>query len=90
MVLFWHSGWGLVVSEPVACAFEVEDVGLVDDSIDHRRGHNLVGEDLAPPGEGQVAGHNQGGVFVAGGHQLEEQVRSILIEGNVADLIDDE
>ena len=37
-----------------------------------------------------VAGDDQAGAFIAGGDQLEEQVRRFGFEGDVADLVDDE
>ncbi|HZJ04368.1 MAG TPA: recombinase family protein [Nocardioidaceae bacterium] len=43
-----------------------DDLGVVDDAVDHGRRDGLVDEDVAPAGEGQVAGQDQGGVFVAG------------------------
>ena len=36
------------VPEPVAAAFEGDDFGVVDDPVDHRRGDDLVPEDVAP------------------------------------------
>ena len=62
----------------------------MDDAVDHRGGDGLVAEDAAPAGERQVAGQDQRGVFVAGGDELEEQVRGVLFEGQVADLVDDD
>ena len=53
-------------AEAVAGAFEGEDVGVVDDAVDHGGGDGLVAEDASPAGEGQVRGEDQGGVFVAG------------------------
>ncbi|GAT11010.1 putative S-layer protein, partial [Mycolicibacterium novocastrense] len=29
-------------------AFEGQDVGVVDDAVDHRRGYDLIPEDVAP------------------------------------------
>jgi site-specific DNA recombinase len=43
-----------------------EDVGVVDDAVDHGGGDGLVAEHGSPAGEGQVAGEHEGGVFVAG------------------------
>ncbi len=60
----------------------------MDDPVDHRRSDGLVSEDAAPPGEGQVAGEHERGVFVAGGDELEEEVRGVLLDREVADLID--
>jgi hypothetical protein len=34
--------------EPVAVAFEGDDVGVVDQPVDHRGGDDVVAEDLAP------------------------------------------
>lgn len=82
-VLGFDSGQGVEasVAEPVDGAFQVEDVGVVDDAVDHGGGDGLVAEDAAPSAEGQVGGQNQRGVLVAGGDQLEEQVGGVLLEG---------
>jgi hypothetical protein len=76
------------VFESVAGSFEGEYLGVVHDAVDHRCGDDLVAEDVAPPGEGQVRRQDQRGVFVAAGDQLEKQVRGVLFEGDVADFID--
>ena len=48
-----------------------------------------LGADYAGPGgEWQVAGQGERGVLVAGADELEEQVRGVLFEGQVADLVD--
>jgi hypothetical protein len=62
------------VFESVAVAFEGDDFGVVDEAVDHGGGYDVVAEDLSPATEGFVAGHDQGCPFVAGGHELEEQV----------------
>jgi hypothetical protein len=77
------------VFEAVAGAFEGQDLGVVDDAVDHRGRDDLVTEDVAPAGEGQVGGQDQRGVFVAAGDELEEQVGRVLFEGDVANLVDD-
>ena len=53
-------------AEPVAGAFEGQDVGVVDDAVDHRGGDGLVAEYGSPAGERQVGGQDQRGVLVAG------------------------
>jgi hypothetical protein len=62
----------------------------VDDAIDHGSGDGLVTEHPSPAREGQVAGQDQRRVFVAGRHELEEQVRGVLFEREVADFVDDD
>ena len=66
------------------------DFGVVDEAVDHGGGDDVVAEDLAPAAERLVGGDDQAGSFVAGGHQLEEQVGGFGFEGDVADLVDDE
>ena len=76
--------------EPVAVAFEGDDVGVVDEPVDHGGGDDFVAEYLAPAAEGLVGGDDETGALVAGGDELEEQVRCLGFEGDVADLVDDE
>ena len=79
----WSGGFGLAggwaaaevaVAEPVAVALEREDLGVVDEPVDHRGGDDLVAEDLAPAGEGLVAGDDQRGALVAG-TETSENIR---------------
>jgi hypothetical protein len=53
-------------------------------------GDDLVAEDLAPGGERLVAGDDQAGAFVAAGDEREHQVGRLRVEGDVADLVDDQ
>lgn len=64
--------------------------GVVHESVDHGGGHYIVGEGLSPAPKGQVAGHQNRADLAAGGDQLEEQVRGVLVKRNVADLVDDD
>ena len=77
-------------AESVAGAFEGADVCVADDAVDHGGGDGLVAEHASPAGEGQVAGEHERGVLVAGADELGEQVRGVLFEGQVADLVDDD
>ena len=51
-------GVDAAVAEPVAGAFEGEDVGVVDDAVDHCGGNGLVSEHAAPGRERQVRGED--------------------------------
>ena len=62
----------------------------MDDAVDHGCGHDLVSEYVTPAGEREIAGQDQRCVFVAAGDELKEQVRGVLFEWNVADLVDDD
>src|SRR5665648_495455 len=72
----------------VGLAGQGQDFGVVDEAVDYRGGDDFVAEDLAPAPEGQVRGDHDRALFVAGGHELEEQVRRVVVEGDVADLVD--
>ncbi len=80
----------VAVLEPVAVAFEVDDLGVVDEAIDHGGGDGGVPEHLAPTAERLVRGDDHRRSFVAGGDELEEEVGGFAVEGDVADLVDDE
>jgi hypothetical protein len=53
----------VVVLEPVGVAFEGDDVGVVDEAVDHRGGHGVVAEDFAPAAELLVAGDDERGLL---------------------------
>ncbi len=44
------------VLESVGVAFEGDDIGVVDEAVDHCGGDDVVAEGLAPPSEGFVRG----------------------------------
>ncbi len=78
------------VFEPVGVAFHAEDLGVVNEPVDHRRGDHLVPEDLAPGGESLVRSDDQRGPLVAGADQREHQAGGLGVKGDVADLVDDQ
>src|SRR5947209_20290087 len=54
----------VAVLEPVGIAFEAEDLGVMDEPVDHRGGGHVVAEDLAPRRERLVAGDDHRSAFV--------------------------
>src|SRR6516225_11210646 len=50
----------------IALDIDLEDRGVVDESVDRRQRHRLVGKDLAPVAEGLVGGNQQRAALVAG------------------------
>jgi hypothetical protein len=78
----------VAVLEPVAVAFEADDLGVVDEAVDHRGGDDVVAEDLAPAAEGLVGGDDERSALVSGRDELEEQVRGFGLERDVADFVD--
>ena len=81
---------GAPLLEPVALAFEGDDVGVVNEPVDEGGGDHRVAEDLAPGLEAAVAGDDDRAALVAAGNQREEQVRCLPFQGQVADLVDDD
>jgi len=61
----------------------------VDDPVDNRGSDGLVSEDASPAGQREVRGEDQGGVLVLGGEELEEQGRGVLLEREMAELVDE-
>ena len=62
----------------------------MSEAVEHRGGDDRVAEDLAAGGEGLVGGHDQRAALVAGVDELEEQAGGVGVEGEVADLVDDQ
>ena len=74
----------------VGIAPDVEGHGVVKQAIEDRGGDHAVTEDFPPGAEALVAGQDHGSTLVATADELEEQVGSLPIDGQVADLIDDQ
>jgi len=79
-----------MVAHAVAVAPDVDDVAVVEETVDERAGHEVVAEDLAPLVERLVRSENGRGGLVAAGHELEEEHGAVATDGQVADLVDDE
>ncbi len=64
-----------LVAQPIALPADLDDVGVVQQPIEHGRGERLVaGKGLGPLGKRQVAGQHDGAMLVALGHGVEEEV----------------
>lgn len=80
----------MVVGEPVAPPFDEDDLAVVSEPVDDRRRDRGVVEHGRPFFEGTVARQDHGSAFVAAGDDLEEQVCAQTVDGEVAELVDDE
>ena len=76
--------------EAVAVAVEVDDLGVVDEAVDHGADGDGVAEDLGPAAERLVAAEDEAGAFVATGDQGVEQRGGLWLERDVADLVADQ
>ena len=77
-------------SGAVGVAGEGKDFRVVHEAVDHGRGDDVVGERLTPPAEGQVARDHDRALLVPARDELEEEIRGVLVEGDVSHLIDDD
>ena len=72
----------------IAAALKDEDLDVVGESVDEGDGARGIGEDGVPVFEGQVGGDEQGAVLVAAADELEEEVGSASVVGEVSELVD--
>lgn len=87
------AGAGLAAfAQAVGVAADVHDGGFVQEAVERGAGHDgVAGEDVGPFTEGLVGGeHDRPARVVALADDLEEQRGLGLIEGEVADLVDDQ
>lgn len=78
------------VSGAVGLSFQGDDVGMVDEPVDGCGSDGGIAEGFTPPGEREVAGDDDGTGFIAGGDELEEEIGTISIKWDVAQLIDND
>lgn len=74
----------------VAFDVHLEDGGVVDQAVDSRQRHSLIGEDRVPRTEGLVGGNQHGAAFISGADQLEQHAGLGLILGDVGDVVEDQ
>ena len=74
----------------VGLALESGHPAVVDGAVDDRGGHVGVAEDPAPSAELDVGGVDDALPLVRVGHDLEEQAAALLVDGHVAELVEDD
>src|SRR3984957_21257771 len=80
----------IAVFESVAVSFQGDDVGVVDEAVDHGGGDGVVAEDLAPASERLVRRHDEAGPLVPAPDELEEKGGGLGLERGVAGFFDDQ
>ena len=94
-MVFWSIGAGGIsafdaVFHAVAGAFDDDGVAMMKETVEHGGGDSGVTvENGGPLVEGLVGGEDDGAAFVAGADDLEEQISSALVDGEVADFVED-
>ena len=81
---------GLIL-HAVAGAFDDDGFGVVEEAVEDGGGDGaVVVEDGGPVFEGLVGGQDDGAAFVALADDLEEQVGAVLVDGQIAEFVEDE
>ena len=75
---------------PIALGVDLEDGGMMDESIDRGGGGGLVGKDSIPLGKGQIGGEEDGALFVAIGDQFEEDGAFFPVAVDAGEIVEDE
>ena len=76
--------------QTITLAFDIDRDGMVEQSIENRRGDDGIPEDLAPGAEALIAGEQNRALLIAPGDELEEQIGALPINRDIADLVNDQ
>lgn len=76
------------VLEPPAIVASLDDLAVMRHTVQERRGHLGVSEDLRPFAERQVCRHQHRGPLVELGEQMEQELGAVAGERQVAKLIE--
>jgi len=79
-----------VLTMPLARAFDLDDNGMMEQSVEERGGDDGIAEDVTPFGEAAIGGEDHGALLVAGVDELEEEIAPAGNDRQVADLVDDQ
>ena len=78
----------LMIPHRVAVAPDVDDVAVVYETVDESGGHHLVAKHTSPLLEALVGGQHCRRPLVASVDELEEEHGAVLVDRQVADLVD--
>ncbi len=77
-------------AESVAVTADGQHVAVVQEPVEDRGGNHGIGKHGTPFGNAAVRRDQHGAGFVAAADQLEEQMRSVGFQGQVAEFVDDQ
>ena len=80
----------LALFQAVRLTLDVDNGAVMQYTIQDGGGDGDVGKDLVPLGESLVGGKNGGRFLIPSGNELEEQVCTLDVHGEIADLVNDE
>jgi hypothetical protein len=66
-----------------------DDVAVIRETVEQSGCHLWIAEDGRPFAEGEVGRDNDGGALVEAAHEVEQELASSLLEGQIAEFIED-
>ncbi len=78
------------VTIAVRVAHKLNDPSFVREPVEKGSRHFVIGKNLIPVAKAQITGNDNRNLFIQIAHQLKEQQRSSLVDGNEAEFIEDE
>ena len=80
---------GAVLEAPAFVA-GLDDLAMMGEAIEQRRGHLGIAEDGGPFAEGEVGGDDNRGALVEPAHEVEQELPAGLGEGQIAKFVGDD
>ena len=80
----------LAFLETVRFAFDVDHGAVMQDTVQDGGGNGDVGKDLVPLGKSLIGSEDGGGLLIAPGNQLEEQICTLNVHREIADFVDNQ
>ena len=78
-----------LIAGAIASAVDDQGLAMVHQTIDNRGGQRIVDvEDLAPFAKDAIGGDHDRTTLIAGGHHLEHQVGTPLVDGEVPQFVE--
>src|SRR5580658_5834398 len=82
---------GIFVSHTIAISLNNDPLPVMHQPVDQGRGQGVVHvKDFAPFPEGSIRGDHDRSHFITGGDNLEQQIGPLLVDGQIAQLIEEE
>jgi len=78
------------LSAPIAVIGDVDNGGMVDESVDGSDSHNGIGKDLVPLFKGLIGRDNQTAVFIPVSNEFKQDTCFSMIFFDVANIIKDQ
>jgi hypothetical protein len=76
-----------LLPEPIRVTFDVDRTGVMKEPVEDRARDDRIAEDIAPRPEALIAGQQDRAALVTVTDELEEEIRALPINRDVADLV---